>query len=393
MGLTPRARCWGFVCALVALVALAAPARAQFVLESAFPKTPALGPTRALGAVVWNHGKPPYRGADGDMLPFYVDRLRDAGWDVFRLERDWSSDNLALSPAALRDQVTALYDQGYRKIVLAGQSYGAWISLLVAASGPPIHAVIATAPAAFGRYPESRIYRRNAEDLYPILARIHGTRIMTFFFEGDAYDTGDRGVPTREILEDNAVDHVVVAYPHGWYGHGAANWNGFAVRFAPCIARFIDPRRAAGEAHCERDPVTRDALKLALPDEAPAAHNVASASGAAPVGAVGPTSSEPAGGLWYGVYTNGREALLSLDAIQGGRASAVYAWGIQQRDEEGAPGYDRRIGRIEGDRLRFAEPDRPTLEVRPLGPDHLSLSWTSSDGTRTDTAELHRLAR
>jgi hypothetical protein len=331
MGLTPRARCWGVVCALVALVALAVPAHAQFVLESAYPKTPSLGPSRALGAVVWNHGKPPYRGADGDMLPFYLDRLRDA--------------------------------------------YGAWISLLVAASGPPIHAVIATAPAAFGRYPESRIYRRNAEDLYPILERIHGTRVMMFFFEGDAYDTGDRGTAAREILEDDGVDHAVIAYPHGWYGHGAANWNGFAVRYAPCIARFIDPRHAAGEAHCEREP--------ALP------RTVASGPGAA----VGPASSGPPGGLWYGVYTNGREALLSLDAIQGGRVSAVYAWGIQQRDEEGAPGYDRRVGRVDGDRLRFAEPDRPTLEVRPLGPDRLSLTWTSSDGTRTDTAELHRLTR
>ena len=33
----------------------------------------------------------------------------------------------------------------------------------------------------------------------------------------------------------------------------------------------------------------------------------------------------------------------------------------------------------------------PTLEITPRGPDRLVLTWTSSDGTRTDTAELHRL--
>src|SRR6516162_9435769 len=190
MGGTPRARCWVVVCALVALLALARPAHAQFVLEDAYSGAKPVGPARAVGAVVWNHGKPPFRGADGDMLPFYIDRLRDAGWDIFRLERDWSSDNLALSPAALRDAVGQIYERGYRKVVLAGQSYGAWISLLVAASGPPVHAVIATAPAAFGRYPDSRVYHRNADELYPILDRIRDTRVMMFMFEGDSYDTG-----------------------------------------------------------------------------------------------------------------------------------------------------------------------------------------------------------
>src|SRR5258706_11689227 len=260
MGGTRRARCWVVVCALVALLGFTAPAHAQFVLEDAYPDAKPAGPARALGAVIWNHGKPPYRGADGDMLPFYLDRLRDAGWDVFRLERDWSSDNLALSPAALRDQVGAIYRRGYRKVVLAGQSYGAWISLLVAAGGPPIHAVIATAPAAVGRYPDSRIYHRNADDLYPILERIRDTRVMLFLFEGDAYDTGDRGAPAHEILADNQADHAVVAYPQGWVGHGAANWNGFATRFGPCMIRFIDPRRPTGGAQCHRGPVTCHAL-------------------------------------------------------------------------------------------------------------------------------------
>jgi hypothetical protein len=377
MGGTVRTWCGGLVYALVALLLWgAAPARAQFNLEPAFPERALLGPGRALGAVIWNHGKPPFRGADGDMLPFYLDRLRDAGWDVFRLERDWSSDNLDLSPAALRAKSSVLRDQGYRELVLAGQSYGAWISLMVAASDPPIYAVIATSPAAFGRYPDSRVYKRNAEELYPILERIRQTRVMLFLFDGDAYDPGDRGTPARAILAHNGVDSAVVAYPEGWHGHGAANWNGFATRFAPCMVRFIDPRRSAADAHCERDPVTRDALRLKLPDQLARVSSVADG---------------PPGGLWYGIYANGREALLALDAAHGGTVSAVYGWGIQERGEVDAPGYDERIGRVEGDHLLFSEPDRPTLDVRPLGPDRMSLTWTSSDGIHSDTAELRRL--
>ena len=374
---TWRAWCGGFAYALVALLLWgAAPARAQFNLEPAYPDRAPLGPARALGAVIWNHGKPPFRGADGDMLPFYLDRLRDAGWDVFRLERDWSSDNLELSPAALSAKVGVLHDQGYRELVLAGQSYGAWISLMVAASGPPIYAVIATSPAAFGRYPDSRVYKRNAEDLFPMLDRIRHTRVMLFLFDGDAYDPGDRGTPARAILARNGVDNAVIAYPEGWHGHGAANWNGFATRFGPCMSRFIDPRRAAADAHCERDPVTRDALRLKLPDDVALASSV---------------SAGPPDGLWYGVYANGREALLALGPVQNGSVSATYGWGIQERGEVDAPGYDRRIGRVEGEHLLFSDPNRPTLDVHPLGPERLSLTWTSSDGTHSDTAELRRL--
>lgn len=373
----PRSRCWMILCALAVLLAIApVPARAQFVLEHVTDTARLLGPHRAQGAVIWNHGKPPYRGADGDMLPFYLDRLRDAGWDVFKLERDWSSDDLVMSPAALRDNVNAVYQLGYRKVVLAGQSYGAWISLQVAAWGPPIHAVIAAAPAAFGRYPDSDIFYRNADELYPILQRIRNTRIMMFLFDDDPHDTGDRGAPAREILAANGVDNAVIAYPRGWYGHGAANWNGFATRFGPCITRFIDPRLSVSDAHCERDPVTsRAVLNLALPEFKPVAVQ----------------AGDPLTGLWYGIYRDGREALLSVERVRGGEVTALYGWGTLPRDEPGAPGYDRRTGRLQADGMRFAEPNRSTLDVKPLGPDAMSLTWTSSDGTRSDIAELRRL--
>jgi len=377
MGGTARAWCGRILPTLVVLLLWgAAPARAQFDLEPAFPDRAPLGPARALGAVIWSHGKAQLRGADGDVLPFYLDRLRDAGWDVFRLDRDWSSDNLVLSPVALRAKAGALYRQGYRELVLAGQSYGAWISLLVAASGPPIFAVIATAPAAFGRAPDSPYVERNAADLFPILDRIRRTRVMLFLFDGDAYDPGDRGTSAHAILAHNGVDNAVIAYQPGWVGHGAANWHGFATRFGPCMIRFIDPRRSAPDAPCERDPVTRDALRRDLPDALTGAHTVAAG---------------PAGGLWYGVFANGREVLLELGAGHDGTVSAIYGWGILERGEPDSPGYERRIGHVEGDHLRFSEPNLPTLDVHPLGPDRLSLSWASGDGTHKDTAELRRV--
>src|SRR5260221_169935 len=99
-------------------------AHAQYVLSQAYTNNHLAGPAVAQGAVIWNHGKPPSRGSGHDMLPFYVDALRDTGWDVFRLDRDWSYDTLSSSADALRDKVVQLQARGYQRIVLAGQSYG-----------------------------------------------------------------------------------------------------------------------------------------------------------------------------------------------------------------------------------------------------------------------------
>jgi hypothetical protein len=234
--------------------------------------------------------------------------------------------------------------------------------------------VIATAPAAFGRYPESDVYRRNAEDLYPILDAIRNTRVMLFLFQGDAYDPGDRATPARAILEEHGVDHAVIGYPPGWIGHGAANWNGFATRFGPCIVGFVDPARATADAGCSRDPVTRAALKLRWPRQSPQR-----------------AAAGPLAGTWYGVYPNGREALLSLEGAVRTGVSAVYGWGRLQRDEADAPGYDRWLGHREGDHLLFSAPDRPTLDVQPLPSGRIALTWIPLDGGQSITTELHRL--
>jgi pimeloyl-ACP methyl ester carboxylesterase len=374
----------GLVLALGFWCASSPAAWAQFVLAKAYPAAALAGPKAAKGAVIWNHGKPPAREAGADMLPYYLDELAGAGWDVYRLDRDWSYDTLAFSAQALREKVTDLHQRGYDRVVLAGQSYGAWISFIVAADGPPIHAVIATAPAAFGKYPDSSIWRDNAKELYPILDRIRGTRVMMFLFNGDDYDPGNRGEVAQRLFERHGVDSQVVAYPEGWNGHGAANWPAFSKRFGHCIADFVDPARKRGaSAGCGTDPRGIATLPIAIPRNFPLSGGAVSAGSGGDV--------PPLAGIWYGTYSNGREAVLAIENLTQNRVTAIYAWGRMRRDEKTDPDFNHRHGVVEGGELKFAEAGFPTLRAK-LRPDgRLELDWSSEDGESRISGVLSRL--
>lgn len=355
-------------------ILLAAPISAgTAVLRPGYTDGEAIGPQRAVGAVIWSHGRGTTAPMKADMLPFYLDALRQAGWDVFRLDRDWASDSLQSGAARLTEQAGRLTSQGYRRVVLAGQSFGAWQSLMAAAGGASVHAVLAAAPAAFGKYPESVVYQRNATDLLPVLSRIRDVRVMMFLFDDDPFDPGGRGQAAQGVFDQNGVDHLVLDRPAGWLGHGAANWRGFARRFGDCISRFVDPSRRGAAADCTTDPVSVADLPLAS-----ALQPVASKDRVSLVG------------TWYGVYPNGREAMLAVERVEGDLVRAEYIWGGRERgDPDG--GLSRRSGRVQSDLAVFDEPGQARLVARLRPSGALDLTWTGSDGSETIRAELRRL--
>jgi pimeloyl-ACP methyl ester carboxylesterase len=214
------------------------------------------GPTRgsdAKGAVIWSHGRSTSAEDWKTATPPYVAALREGGWDTFRFNRWRDGDTLPDSAAALLAEVQKLKDRGYARVVLAGQSFGAFLSLMVADRSDQVDGVIATAPAAFGDFSASYAsWWQNADALYPLLERIGPrARVMVFYFHGDDFDPGGRGQRSREILETRGVDHVVVDQPAQLIGHWAAATVPFAQRFAPCMLDFIDVRRHEAGAQCE----------------------------------------------------------------------------------------------------------------------------------------------
>jgi pimeloyl-ACP methyl ester carboxylesterase len=383
------------VFALAAGFALTIGDRASaFGIDPAFPGA-LLGPARAKGVVVWSHGRSIDAEDSRSPTPPYLRVLRDADWDVLRFDRLRDGDTLTSSTERLVRHVDELKHAGYRRIVLAGQSFGAFLALMAADSSNEVDAVVATAPAAFGDFDNFYpTWRMNATRLYPLLQQVRHARVMLFFFHDDDFDPGGRGVRSRAILAARGLGFAVIDQPAYLTGHWVSSSGLFLRRFAGCIRDFVDADREKGEFAC--DPVWGDvpSADLRLPAELfrpKAVVPVTAAATGASMPAEGPvhkTATVPAS--WYGFYPNGREVLIAIEGVHGHALDAVYAIGPGIDPNEPAE-WARRKGRVVGDEFVFAEKGKSTLRLRPREDGGLGAVWTAPDGKISMHAALRRI--
>ena len=382
---------WGIVLGILAFAS--APVEAAG-LEPAFNQA-LIGPDQAMGAVVWNHGRSINTEDADSPTPPYHRVLRDAGWDVFRFNRLRDGDTLTASTRRLVDLVGQLKHKGYRRIVLSGQSFGAFLALMAADSSEEVDAVVATAPAAFGNFDEFYdSWHLNATRLYPLLERVKRARVMLFYFHGDDFDPGGRGEHSRAILAGRQIGFSVIDQPAFLAGHWASSTGLFLRRFGNCIRDFLDAEKIEGERVCEPAWGEAPSHEMRLPDELvhprAALHAAAAAvGGSAPAGRVsgGGASARQS---WYGFYPNGREVLLAIEDTHGSEIGAVYAIGPGIDENEPAE-WSRRKGRLADGEFVFEEKGKSTLRFRPRADGGLSATWTSPDGKTSMEAGLRRL--
>jgi alpha-beta hydrolase superfamily lysophospholipase len=242
------------VIGLVTIVQLfAAPlGHAQTWLAPAYPALALRGPTSASGAVIWSHGLSADSEDSEAPTPPFMARLRDGGWDIFRLNRLRASDTFAGSARALVDEVHRLKQQGYRRVALAGQSFGGFLSLLAADGSDEVDAVIATAPAAYGNYfDQYDTWRANATALYALLARVRQARVILFYFHGDEFDPGGRGERSRDILAERHLVYAIIDQPRQLATHWAAATELFARLYGDCILGFLEANHFEPDAQCK----------------------------------------------------------------------------------------------------------------------------------------------
>jgi len=371
---------------VVALVSF--PAAAQFRLEPAFADQQSFGPGTAKGAVIWSHGRSTTSEDSLSPTPYYMSGLHDAGWDTFRLNRMRETDTLQESTRQLVRTVQDLRRRGYGKVVLAGQSFGAFISLMAADASDDVHAVVATAPAAFGSFSDFYdSWRANASRLYPLLETVRHARVMLFYFHGDDFDPGGRGDRSRAILSSHRIENLVIDQPPFLTGHWAASTGLFVRRFGTCIRNFIEAPTVPPEADCETHWGQSPSAQIPLPA---ALANVPGTQGAASAdtGAVSVPENSFLG-KWYGFYSNGREVLLAVERIRGDEVTAVYAVGPGIEPGEKAE-WVRRTGRLVDDELVFKEKGRHTLRYHLRSDGHMAALWIASDGrTELDAVLRH----
>ncbi|TDG27262.1 hypothetical protein [Paracraurococcus ruber] len=206
-----------------------------------------LGPARAQGALVWAHqhyldGPPP------DPPPF-LDRLLGQGWDPWRLDRlapaapgQFGLDPLEAGAAALAAGTAALRLEGYRQVLVVGESRGAFITLVALRQAGLAEAVLLLAPAAHGSRPERRP-QALAEFRAACAAAVPGAvrRAGLVLFQDDPYDPDPaaRAAAFAEGMARCGAAALVIDRPPQPIGHGAAGDPEFDALFGARLAGFL----------------------------------------------------------------------------------------------------------------------------------------------------------
>jgi pimeloyl-ACP methyl ester carboxylesterase len=361
-------------------------------LDPAFPE-PAIGPGHAKGVVVWSHGRSIDAEDYKSPTPAYLQVLRDDGWDVMRFDRLSRDDTLSDSTKHLVDDAGALKHKGYKQVILAGQSFGAFLALMAADASSDVDAVVATAPAAYGNFDDFYgSWRLNATKLYPLLEGVKRARVMVFYFHDDDFDPGGRGERSRQILSGRGLGYAVIDQPAYLTTHWAASSGLFLRRFGSCVRDFADNQKLSGELACSPSWGRMPSAEMKLPPElADSAQREAAAAPAAATGSGGAPDSGKAPhavrDVWYGFYPNGREVLLAVEAAHGDDLTAVYAIGPSIDDKYPAA-WSRRKGHIVDESFVFKEPGKSTLRFRPHQDGGLGAIWIAVDGKTSMTAHL-----
>lgn len=203
------------------------------------PYYPYRGPRGAAGLVIWSHGV--VFGSDNTGRPphGYINRLRDSGYDVYDFERRWPEYRKDLG--SLQAAIAEARRLGYQRVILAGQSVGAWLSLEAAANGAPVDGVIAAAPARFGRSIGNGARQNNRDQLLPVLdqLRLRDLTVTLIFFPGDEYDPGGTSLRARDLLTQGGAARMLLLDPPDISGHTGGASLRFVMGYGDCIRDFV----------------------------------------------------------------------------------------------------------------------------------------------------------
>lgn len=229
------------VLALLAFLLLGAQASAP---EAAGPLRPdphvaQVGPGAARGALIWLH--PSYRDGAPPDAPPWSHRLTGNGWDLWRLDRTGPADPLDAGAEMLVAGVAALRAHGYARVIVLGESRGAFIALTALRQPLGAEAVLLVAPAAHGTAPE-----RRPEALAAFAAALRAARpeaahrLGLVLFRGDAWDPDPdaRAALFRETAVRLGLPRLLIDRPEAPEGHAGQEDPGFDARFGDCMAAF-----------------------------------------------------------------------------------------------------------------------------------------------------------
>ena len=199
------------------------------------------GPAAARGVVVWSHG---VGGVDvdsrGHQPPPLLRAFNDAGFDVIRFDRAPYSDNPVRAAGWLREELPVLRRSGYKLVVAAGQSRGAWTSLQILDTAGLADVVIALSPAAHGSGGSTNLSAQD-DDLRALVgdAAPSRTRVAVAQFTADPFmSDAETRVRLLQRLQPKMGALLLIDRPPGLSGHFGGTNTTFSRQYGACLLQF-----------------------------------------------------------------------------------------------------------------------------------------------------------
>ena len=358
-----------------------APGNRFFWVERAYCDLEMSGPEKAQGLIIWNHGISSTLESYKAPAALVFRLLQTRGWDVIMIKRHNQAES---TPGLLYRTVQRTLEEaktqrklGYRKIVLAGQSFGGHVTLEALDESPDVFAAIALAPGVRAAGASGRLDAGVTEQQ---LQRAKTERIAVVFPKDDSvFDNLVRGESADRILGRRNLPYLLLDETSGLTGHGGGVGGRFAVRYGLCLAEFLStPQLPGGRFTCppSGDPwrVVRDLLLPTL-----ASRPAIATDPAALPGGLGRFT-----GMWYALIDES-VVLFALVPSDHGKLRALYRSSSFSRT---GLVYDAEV---RDGRVHVTLPARDRITVGPDADDSL-ITWTSTDGSRTLKGKLVRAA-
>jgi pimeloyl-ACP methyl ester carboxylesterase len=206
------------------------------------------GPEQARGVLVFAHGKEVVTDLRGRQPQSWTRHFNNAGFDVWRFDREPNADSARRAAAWLRDDLAELRGRGYRQVIVAGQSRGGWNALMVLNRAGLADVAIAIAAAAHGRPSDenNRLYAQVAElqALLTEAANARRMRLAVADFRDDPFMADpDKRSEMLQRHRERFGALLLIDRPEGMTGHGAGGSTAFNDRYGACLLRFATAPR------------------------------------------------------------------------------------------------------------------------------------------------------
>jgi pimeloyl-ACP methyl ester carboxylesterase len=185
--------------------------------------------------------------------PYFLKSLSEDGWDVIFAKLPQSVvgvegiETLGQAARTMERRATEFRAEGYKRVIVGGHSWGAWVALVAGRDGVAADALLVSAPATFGpnisptTHKPNSSFRMNLTEFGPATDKVKMPTVLIIpddnIWDPDPAARGE--IAEKHFMQAN-VPHFVIAKPPGFYGHFTSWLPFFDFAYGKCIDAFLE---------------------------------------------------------------------------------------------------------------------------------------------------------